>query len=85
MVDLNNPRSKNREPILSSETVNDLIKTFISYFALPLALPGIFLQECLAWFRQRTGLANRSLEGKVRSLREIIRSNVPQANRTIYT
>ncbi|ODM99916.1 Dehydrogenase/reductase SDR family protein 7-like [Orchesella cincta] len=45
--------------------VNELLKAIVGYFAIPLALPLIFLQECLAWFRQTTGLSNRSLEGKV--------------------
>lgn len=47
------------------EKVGELIKTALSYFALPFALPLIFIQECVAWFRQRTGLGDRSLEGKV--------------------
>lgn len=47
--------------------VTEFAKLLLGYFALPIALPLIFLQECLAWFRKRTGLSDRSLEGKVRT------------------
>jgi len=44
------------------------LQTLLSYLLLPVALPMIFLQECIAWFREKVGLNNRSLEGKVRVL-----------------
>jgi hypothetical protein len=41
------------------------LSTILSYLLLPVALPMIFVQESIAWFREKVGLNNRSLEGKV--------------------
>jgi hypothetical protein len=51
------------------------IQTLLSYLLLPIALPFVFFQECLAWFRERFGLNNRSMEGKVRRKKKNYYSN----------
>lgn len=41
------------------------LKDILSYLLIPLAVPLIFIQEIIAFVREKVGLNNRTLEEKV--------------------
>lgn len=63
MVDVNS--NKNGGVKEAMDQAFSTLQTIFSYFLLPVALPFVFFQECLTWFREKVGLNKRSMEGKV--------------------